>query len=167
LGLGLSQSEVCCNPITQSAEPCRFKARRPPCSSQQIWCRRASHYAGRVAASLKRSRCCSYHRACASNRHLLSDDPAPISDVYAALVDPEALSAWVPPGDMTGTIERFEPHPGGSYRMVLRYPEHSPSPGKTTSDTDVIEAHFTELVPNERVVYSVNFESDDPTTAKR
>jgi uncharacterized protein YndB with AHSA1/START domain len=88
--------------------------------------------------------------------------PAPISDVYAALVDPEALSAWVPPGDMTGTIERFEPHPGGSYRMVLRYPEHSPSPGKTTSDTDVIEAHFTELVPNERVVYSVNFESDDP-----
>lgn len=72
---GYPQSEVCCNPITQSAEPCRFKARRPPCSSQQIWCRRASHYAGRVAASLKRSRCCSYHRACASNRHLLSDDP--------------------------------------------------------------------------------------------
>ena len=29
-------------------------------------------------------------------------------------------------------------------------------------DTDVVEAHFTELVPNERVVYSVNFVSDDP-----
>ncbi len=87
---------------------------------------------------------------------------APISEVYAALVDPEALSVWVPPGDMTGTIERFEPRPGGSYRMVLKYPDHSPSPGKTTSDTDVVEACFIDLVPNERVLYSVDFVSDDP-----
>ena len=88
--------------------------------------------------------------------------PAPISEVYSALVDPEALSVWVPPGDMTGTIERFDPRPGGSYRMVLRYPDRSPSQGKTTSDTDVVEAHFAELVPNRRVVYSVHFVSDDP-----
>ena len=43
--------------------------------------------------------------------------------VYAALLDPEALAAWVPPGDMTGSIERFDARPGGSYRMVLTYPE--------------------------------------------
>lgn len=88
--------------------------------------------------------------------------PAPISEVYSALVDPEAMSVWIPPGDMTGTIERFDPRPGGSYRMVLRYPDHSPSQGKTTSDTDVVVAHFAELVPNERLVYSVDFVSDDP-----
>ena len=46
--------------------------------------------------------------------------------------------------------------------MVLQYPDHSPSRGKTTSDTDVVEAHFAELVPNERVVYSVDFVSDNP-----
>ena len=88
--------------------------------------------------------------------------PAPVSEVYAALVDPEALTAWVPPGEMNGTIERFEPRPGGSYRMVLRYPDHSPGQGKTTSDTDVVEARFIDLVPNTRVVYSVDFVSDDP-----
>jgi uncharacterized protein YndB with AHSA1/START domain len=88
--------------------------------------------------------------------------PAPITEVYAALVDPEALSAWVPPGDMTGTIERFEPRPGGSYRMVLRYPDHSPSQGRTTSDTEVVEARFIDLVSNRRVVYPVDVVSDDP-----
>ena len=46
--------------------------------------------------------------------------------------------------------------------MVLRYPDHSPSQGKTTLDTDVVEAHFVELVPNESVAYSVEFVSDDP-----
>jgi uncharacterized protein YndB with AHSA1/START domain len=88
--------------------------------------------------------------------------PAPISEVYSALVDSDALSEWVPPGDMTGTIERFDPRPGGSYRMVLKYPDHLASQDKTTSGTDVVEARFTELVPNERVVYSVDFVSDDP-----
>jgi len=88
---------------------------------------------------------------------------APNSAVYSALLDPEALSEWVPPGDMTGTIERFDPRPGGTYRMVLTYPEHSLSRGKTSKDTDVVEAQFTELVLNERVVYSVKFVSDDPS----
>ncbi len=88
--------------------------------------------------------------------------PAPLPVVYAALVDPEALSAWVPPGDMTGSIERFDLRPGGSYRMVLTYPGDVPSRGKTTADTDVVEARFLEIVPGKRVVYSVTFVSDDP-----
>jgi uncharacterized protein YndB with AHSA1/START domain len=118
--------------------------------------------AGRVAASLKRSGCWPYHWPVPRTDICSRMVPAPISEVYAALVDPEALSAWVPPGDMTGTIERFEPRPGGSYRMVLRYPDHSPSRGKTTSDTDVVEARFIDLVPDKSVAYSVNFVSDDP-----
>ena len=43
----------------------------------------------------------------------------PREQVYAALVDPEALTAWLPPGDMAGEIEHFDARPGGSYRMVL------------------------------------------------
>jgi len=86
---------------------------------------------------------------------------APVTEVYSALVDPEALSAWVlPPGDMTGTIERFDPRPGGSYRMVLKYSDRSESQGKTTSDTDMVEARFVDLVPNARVVYAVDFVSE-------
>ncbi len=46
--------------------------------------------------------------------------------------------------------------------MELRYPDSYPSQGKTTSDTDVVEARFIDLVPNKRVVYSVDFVSDDP-----
>jgi uncharacterized protein YndB with AHSA1/START domain len=87
---------------------------------------------------------------------------APVADVYSALVDPEALAVWLPPGDMTGTIERFDLRPGGSYRMVLQYPDRSPSQGKTTSDTDVVEARFVDLVPNSRVVWAADFVSDDP-----
>ena len=77
------------------------------------------------------------------------------------MLDPEALSVWLPPGDMTGTIQQFDPRPGGSYRMVLTYPDGSTTTGKTTSDTDVVEAHFVELVPDTRIVYAVGFVSDD------
>jgi uncharacterized protein YndB with AHSA1/START domain len=85
--------------------------------------------------------------------------------VYAALLDPEALTAWVPPGDMTGSIERFDASPGGSYRMVLTYSDASRSQGKTTPDSDVVEARFIELVPGQRVVYAVDFVSDDAAYA--
>jgi uncharacterized protein YndB with AHSA1/START domain len=46
--------------------------------------------------------------------------------------------------------------------MVLEYPDHFGSMGKTTSNTDVVEAHFIDLEPNERVVFAVDFVSDDP-----
>ena len=85
--------------------------------------------------------------------------------VYAALLDPEALTAWVPPGDMTGSIERFDARPGGSYRMVLTYPDASGSRGKSTPDSDIGEACFIELVPGQRVVYAADFVSDDPAYA--
>ena len=90
---------------------------------------------------------------------------APHEQVYTALLDPEALIAWLPPGDMTGSIERFDARPGGSYRMVLTYPEASSSPGKSTQNSDIVEARFIELVPGRRVVYEVDFVSDDADLA--
>jgi uncharacterized protein YndB with AHSA1/START domain len=82
--------------------------------------------------------------------------------VYAALVDPDALAKWLPPDGMTGTIERFDARPGGSYRMVLTYIGSSGARGKSTAQSDVVEARFIELVPGERLVYEVDFASDDP-----
>jgi uncharacterized protein YndB with AHSA1/START domain len=85
--------------------------------------------------------------------------------VFAALVDPEALVVWLPPGGMTGRFEWFDARPGGSYRLVLTYKDRSSGSGKTTGDSDVVEARFVDVVPNVRVVQSVDFVSDDPALA--
>ena len=90
---------------------------------------------------------------------------APPERVWAALLDPEALLAWLPPGEMTGRFERFDGRPGGSYRMVLTYPDASGGPGKATADSDIVEARFVDIVPGERVVQAVDFVSDDPAYA--
>lgn len=86
---------------------------------------------------------------------------APPEQVYAALVDREALTAWLPPNGMTARFERFDPHPGGSYRLVLTYTDASLAPGKATADSDVVEARYVDLVPDVRVVQAVDFVSDD------
>jgi uncharacterized protein YndB with AHSA1/START domain len=90
---------------------------------------------------------------------------APRDRVYTALVDPEALRAWLPPAGMTGRFERFDPRPGGSYRLVLTYADASESRGKATADTDIVESRFVDLVPGARVVQAVDFVTDDPAYA--
>lgn len=90
---------------------------------------------------------------------------APRDRVYAALVDPEALAAWLPPDGMTATIEHFDLRPGGSYRMVLTYADAAASPGKASADSDIVEARFVDVVPGVRVVQAVDFVSDDPAYA--
>lgn len=90
---------------------------------------------------------------------------APPAQVYAALVDPAALEAWLPPDGMTATFERFDPSPGGSYRLVLTYADTSLAAGKTTADADVVEARYVDVVPDVRVVQEVDFVSDDPAFA--
>ncbi len=89
---------------------------------------------------------------------------APPGRVWATLVDPGALTAWLPPGGMTGRFERFDARPGGSYRMVLTYSDASGAPGKAIAESDVVEARFVDIVPGERVVQAVDFVSDDPPT---
>lgn len=87
---------------------------------------------------------------------------APPDRVFHALVDREALEAWLAPDGMTARFERFDPRPGGSYRLVLTYLDATYSGAKSTADADVVEARFVEIVPGERVVQAVDFESDDP-----
>ncbi|HLT97998.1 MAG TPA: SRPBCC family protein [Acidimicrobiia bacterium] len=87
---------------------------------------------------------------------------APPQRVFAALMDREALEAWLPPGGMTGRFERFDPRPGGSYRLVLTYLEPDASSGKATADSDVVDVRYLDIVPGERVVQAVDFVSDDP-----
>ncbi|QUQ65141.1 SRPBCC family protein [Kutzneria sp. CA-103260] len=90
---------------------------------------------------------------------------APLDRVFAALVDPAALVAWLPPEGMTGRFEWFDARPGGSYRLVLTYADPSGAPGKATADSDVVEGRFVDIVPVARVVQAADFVSDDPAYA--
>jgi len=90
---------------------------------------------------------------------------APPERVFAALLDPVALSEWLPPPGMSGRFERFDPRPGGGYRLVLTYLDASGAPGKSGADRDIVEARFVEIVLGERVVGAADFESDDPAFA--
>ena len=83
--------------------------------------------------------------------------------MYAALVDSEALVKWLPPTGMVARFERFDARPGGSYRLVLTHTDGGA--GKSTGDSDVVEARFVDLVENERVVQAVDFVADDPAFA--
>jgi uncharacterized protein YndB with AHSA1/START domain len=90
---------------------------------------------------------------------------APPQRVFEAFIGQEALTAWLPPGDMRGIFERYDARPGGSYRMILTYAEASTAPGKATADSDIVEARFIDIVPGVRVVQAVDFVSDDPAYA--
>lgn len=90
---------------------------------------------------------------------------APVASVFSALVDRDALETWLPPRGMSARFERFDPTPGGSYRLVLTYADPTGSPGKTSSDSDVVEARYVDIVPNDRVVQAVDFVSEDPAFA--
>ena len=90
---------------------------------------------------------------------------APLSRVFDALVDREALETWLPPGTMTGRFENFDPTPGGSYRLVLTYADAAASPGKSSADSDIVDVRFVDIVANERVVQAVDFVADAPEFA--
>lgn len=62
---------------------------------------------------------------------------------------------------MTSHVHTFEGREGGAFRISLTYDAPNEM-GKTTAHTDTYHGHFVELVPNERVVEVVEFETADP-----
>lgn len=82
------------------------------------------------------------------------------------MVDPKALALWRPPAGMRAEFQAFEPRAGGRFRMALTYTGAGHAGrGKTSEHADVVEGRFVELVPDERVVETVEFVSDDPAFA--
>ena len=91
---------------------------------------------------------------------------APRQAVYRACLDPDALAAWRAPDNMEGRMHAFDPREGGTYRMSLTYRDRRQSPGgKTSEDTDTFQGRFVELVPDEKIVEAVTFDSSDPAFA--
>lgn len=91
---------------------------------------------------------------------------APRKAVYQACLDPDAVAAWRSPEHMKGQVHVFDAREGGTFRVSLTYqdPEHSPG-GKTSEDTDTFQGRFIELVPDEKIVEIIEFESQDPRFA--
>ena len=87
---------------------------------------------------------------------------APRAAVYRALVDARAVTTWMVPNGMTSQVHTFDAREGGAFRISLTYDEPTGT-GKTTAHTDTYHGRFVELVPNERVVEVVEFETTDPT----
>jgi len=90
---------------------------------------------------------------------------APVDRVFNALVDRKALETWLPPAGMTARFEHFNAKPGGSYRLVLTYADPTDARGKSSSDSDVVEAQYADIASNDRVVQAVDFVSEDPAFA--
>src|SRR5690242_6689456 len=91
---------------------------------------------------------------------------APREVVYRAFLDANAVASWLAPDTMRGHVDIFEPYEGGKFKMSLTYMNQQDRPtGKTSDDTDTFEGTFVELIPNEKIVWVTEFESDQPDMA--
>jgi uncharacterized protein YndB with AHSA1/START domain len=91
------------------------------------------------------------------NRHVNASRPK----VYRALLDARAVATWMVPTSMTSHVHEFDSREGGTFRISLTY-DAPTGAGKTSAHTDTFHGRFIELVPDEKVVEVVEFETADP-----
>lgn len=90
------------------------------------------------------------------------DIKATPKEVYDAFLTPSALEYFQAPGEMTAKITQFEPKVGAGYQMTLSYPPgETKMKGKTSEKEDKFYAKFVELQPHEKIVESIQFDSQD------
>ena len=75
---------------------------------------------------------------------------APPERVYRAFVDADALAKWLPPHGFTAKVHEFDARVGGGYRMSFT--------NFTTGGRHFFRAEYTELLPNERIRHTDQFE---------
>src|SRR5438309_1727797 len=62
---------------------------------------------------------------------------------------------------MSSHVHEFDAREGGAFRVSLTY-DAPTGTGKSAEHTDTYHGHFVTLVPNERVVEVLEFETADP-----
>ena len=72
--------------------------------------------------------------------------------VYRAFLDPDAMAKWLPPNGFTCRVHHMDSKVGGTYKMSFT--------NFTTKKSISFGGEFLELVQNERLRYTDNF--DDP-----
>lgn len=85
--------------------------------------------------------------------------PAAIENVYAAFTEPKALEYWLAPYGMTGKVHNFDLKVGGGYEMSLFYKDTTIE-GKTSGNEDRFSARFKEIIPNEKIIQAINFQTN-------
>jgi uncharacterized protein YndB with AHSA1/START domain len=87
--------------------------------------------------------------------------------LYRAHLDREMMANWRAPDGMRAEILAFDGRLGGGYRIALHYLAAADGDlGKSGPGIDRFEGDFVELVPDEKIVERVRFESDDPAFAE-
>jgi uncharacterized protein YndB with AHSA1/START domain len=87
-------------------------------------------------------------------------------EVYNAFINPAVLEIWQAPGEMRAKVHHFDLRVGGGYRMSLFYPANEKEmQGKTTEKEDSYTARFVELIPNQRIVEVIRFDTSNPDFA--
>ena len=72
--------------------------------------------------------------------------------IYRAFLDPDAMAKWLPPNGFTCRVNHMQAKLGGTYKMSFT--------NFTTEKSISFGGEFRELVENERLRYTDNF--DDP-----
>jgi uncharacterized protein YndB with AHSA1/START domain len=86
---------------------------------------------------------------------------APRAKVYRALLEAHAVASWKAPTGMTCKVHAFDAREGGAFRVSLIY-DAPTGTGKTSAHTDTYHGRFVKLVPDEKVVEVVEFETSYP-----
>ena len=80
--------------------------------------------------------------------------------VYDAFLNPNELAVWLPPTGFTAEVHELEPEIGGTFRISF------------TAEDDELEPYartfygtYQELKSGERIVYTEEFETEDPDMA--
>lgn len=93
-----------------------------------------------------------------SSRTILASPRA----IFRMLLDPETIPSWRAPRGTSIRIEQFEPRTGGTYRMMLIYPQAGDDQERSHANATIIHGQFAEILPDAHIVEVVRFEADDP-----
>ena len=93
-----------------------------------------------------------------SSTRLIQHVNASRAQVYRALIDPGAVAHWMVPDGMTSRVHAFDAREGGAFRIPLTY-DGATGTGKTSAQSDTFHGRFTTLVPDEKVVEVIEFET--------
>lgn len=92
---------------------------------------------------------------------------APPRAIYRAHLDAELMANWRAPNGMRAEILAFDGRLGGHYRMALHYQDADGGRhGKSDAGVDRFTGTFSELVPDEKIVELIQFETDNPDFAQ-
>ena len=75
---------------------------------------------------------------------------APAERIYRAFLDADAKAKWLPPNGFTAKVHHSDAKVGGGYRMSFT--------NFTTGQSQAFGGEYLELIPNERIRYSDQFE---------